>query len=371
MTHTSRGNGSGSLLLTGGTGFLGRHLLPLLAGWNRPILVLCRPGSEARFLEARARAEAAVPGSGARIEPLIGDLAVADLGLSEGTRARVVAAVDEVFHLGALTDAGAGREALIATNLEGTDHVLELARGIRHFQRFHFVSSFEVSGDHPHTFLEDQLFVNQRFVSDRALSKFRAEAAVRKNAAILPVTIYRPAALVGDSRTGEMPRLDGPYLLFEAIRRLRGISALLPFFGPGGDHFVQMVPVDYAAQALASIAGRERRRGANFALADPRPPTYFEFYGMVRERMGLPRPRFGLPVQPLRRALALPLAAVVLRQALRVAGIPPAVLDYVHPGALHDTSNTEALLRGSGISCPRVRDYFDRIFAYYVSHLAS
>jgi nucleoside-diphosphate-sugar epimerase len=255
-------------------------------------------------------------------------------------------------------------------NLHGTDHLLELARGIRRLRRFHFVSSFEVSGDYEHTFYEDQLFVNQRFASNRALSKFRAEAAVRKNAALLPVTIYRPGAIVGDSKTGEMPRLDGPYLVFEALRRLHRLASVIPLFGPGGDHFVQMVPVDFVATAIAAIALRERRRGTCFTLTDPRPPTYFELSGMICERMGLRRPRFGLPLRPLRRALAVPFAARALGRVLEATGIPPGVLEYLHPGALHDSTNTETILAGTGISCPRVADYLDRIWDHYVTHLA-
>lgn len=277
--------------------------------------------------------------------------------------------MDEIFHLAALTDASASREALTAVNVEGTDRVLELARAMPRLARLHFVSSFEVSGDHPHTFFEDQLFVNQRFAGDRALSKFRAEAAVRKNAALLPTTIYRPGALVGHSRTGEAPRLDGPYLLLELLRRLKRMGALA-LLGPGGDHFVQMVPVDYVADALAAIAARERRRGGTFALTDPRPPTYFEFFGMACARMGIARPRFALPLGPLRRALALPLATKTLGRLLGRAGLSPGVLAYLHPGALHDTANTESILSGTGISCPPVRDYFDRLYDYYSSHLA-
>jgi thioester reductase-like protein len=371
MPPRAREVGTGAILVTGGTGFLGSQLLAEIAAWKRPLWVLARKGSEERLEAVRARAEAAVPGAARLIEAVPGDLTEPDLGLSAEARQRLLREVDEIFHIGGLVDGDASREALVSVNLEGTDRVLDLARQVRSLHRLHFVSCSEVAGDYAHIFHEDQLFVNQRFASDRALSKFRAEAAVRKNAPLLPITIYRPGPLVGHSVTGEMPRVDGPYLLLETLRRLRSVSSALPVFGPGGDHFVQMVPVDYVVRAIAAIAQRERRRGSTFTLTDPRPLTYFEFVGLACGRLGLRRPRFGVPLQPLRRALTFPLAASMLGRLLRTAGMPSAVLGYIQAGALHETSNTEAILRGTGISCPRVADYFDRIFEYYLRYLVN
>ena len=128
-------------LVTGGTGFLGRHLLErLLRRPDATVHVLVREASTGRL----AALAAGMPG-GERISPLVGDLSLDGLGLTAARRKRL-GRVDHVVHLAALYDLTADDEANHQTNVEGTRRIVELAAALR-AGCLHHVSSVAVAGE--------------------------------------------------------------------------------------------------------------------------------------------------------------------------------------------------------------------------------
>src|SRR5689334_24467646 len=116
------------VLVTGWRGFIGRQLVARLAPRLDPVrdrlLLLTR---EQHRDAARAEAEALGP----HAELLEGDVTSIHLGLSGAEYKRATAQVTELWHLAGLYDLAADREAIRAVNVEGTRHVLELARAAR------------------------------------------------------------------------------------------------------------------------------------------------------------------------------------------------------------------------------------------------
>ncbi|MCW2777477.1 MAG: Male sterility C-terminal domain, partial [Frankiales bacterium] len=190
--------------VTGATGFLGRRLLErLLRRPDATVSVLVRASSKARLEAELARLE-----GGERVTPLVGDLAAEGLGLSAQDRA-ALQGVDHVVHLAALYDMTASDERNRAVNIDGTRRAVELADEVG-AGVFHHVSSVAVAGEHPGRFTEEMFSEGQHLPSPYHATKFEAERIVREDGRT-PWRVYRPAVVVGDSRTGEMDKIDGPY----------------------------------------------------------------------------------------------------------------------------------------------------------------
>ncbi|MGI9206836.1 MAG: SDR family oxidoreductase, partial [Rhodococcus sp. (in: high G+C Gram-positive bacteria)] len=227
-------------LVTGGTGFLGRQVLARLLA-TRPdaeVHVLVRRGSVTK-LEALADS---LPG-GARLHALIGDLTASELGLEPGT----IPQADHILHLGAIYDLTAGDEQTV-TNVDGTHAVIALARQLD--ATLHHVSSIAVAGDHRGTFTENDFDLGQHFPTPYHRTKFEAEKAVRGSD--MRWRTYRPSAIVGDSVTGAIDKIDGPYFFFPALARLGALPSGLPLVVPDLVD-TNLVPVDYVAAAIVEL----------------------------------------------------------------------------------------------------------------------
>ncbi len=346
-------------LVTGGTGFLGRHVLARLLE-TRPdaeVHVLVRRESLAKF-DALA---GTLPG-GARLQALIGDLTSSDLGLEPET----IPEVEHVIHLGAIYDQTAGDEQA-STNVDGTENVIELARRLD--ATLHHVSSIAVAGDHSGTFTENDFDLGQRFPTPYHRTKFEAEHAVRKSD--IRWRIYRPSAIVGDSVTGAIDKIDGPYFFFPALARLGALPSGLPLIVPDlGD--TNLVPVDYVAAALVELVHRPHLDRRTFHLVSPRPQPLREVFAAFASAAGAPIPVATVPgslVRPLLSSTALPGLDAIRRVALDRLGIPPVMLDHLTLPTVFDDKRTREALRGSDITVPELAEYAPALWGYWREHL--
>src|SRR5437764_4889554 len=213
-------------LVTGATGFLGRHLVErLLARDDAEVLVVVRRQSLAK-LDAAA---AAWPANG-RLSPVVGDLTEPLLGLSNADRDRLRGQVDHVVHLAAVYDMTADEETDRSVNIGGTQEALAAAADLQ-AGCFHHVSSVAVAGDYDGRFTESMFDEGQRLPSAYHRTKFEAERLVRAQHD-LPWRVYRPAIVVGHSRTGAMDKVDGPYYFFPAIAMLAELPSAMPLVAP-------------------------------------------------------------------------------------------------------------------------------------------
>ena len=336
--------------VTGATGFIGRRLVErLLAKRQGKVYVLVRESSKGRLEDLIERWTVVAGASAAeRVEPVIGDLRRPLLGVEREQVAELRGKVDHFFHLAAVYDMTAPAERNTAVNVGGTTHAVELARAID-AKRLHHVSSIAVAGTYQGIFDEKMFDEGQRLPSPYHRTKFESERIVREQPYV-PWRVYRPGIVVGDSQTGEMDKIDGPYYFFKAIQRLR---QLLPEWVP----LVGARPRPHERRA-GRLGGRRARahrprarpRRQAFHLTDPRPQRVDELineFAARRARAALRGQHRQTPDRPAaevaaRARDALPPFKQVTDVALRELGIPREVLAHMELVPRFDTHDSPA-----------------------------
>jgi thioester reductase-like protein len=364
--------------VTGATGFIGRRLIEQLLDHRQgKVYVLVRESSQGRLDELIER-WAAVAGADVekRVVPIIGDLRRPLLGVEQPRVEELRGKIDHFVHLAAIYDMTAPEEQNTAVNVGGTTHAVELARALD-AGRLHHVSSIAVAGTYAGTFTEDMFDEGQRLPSAYHRTKFESERIVREQPYV-PWRVYRPGIVVGDSQTGEMDKIDGPYYFFKAIQRAR---QLLPEWTPlvGMDlGNTNVVPVDWVANALAHIMHEPDLDGQAFHLTDPRRQRVAELINELAQAAHAPRIAVSLdkrltdplPRWPLALMLQLPPWRQAKSLALRELGIPQEVLGHMELKPRFDTRAAGRALAGSPLELPPpLHEYAARLWDYWEREL--
>jgi len=347
-------------VVTGGTGFIGRRVVSRLLekSPDDEVGVLVRRQSLARF-------ERLAADRGERVKPLVGDLTAAELGLSAATVSEL-GDVEHVVHCAAIYDITAPERDQRAANVDGTRSVIALARHLG--ATLHHVSSIAVAGTFRGDYTEGDFDVGQDLPTPYHRTKFEAEMLVRGEPG-LRYRIYRPAVVVGDSRTGEMDKIDGPYYFFGVLARLAKLPSFTPIALPDSGR-TNIVPVDYVVDALVELMHKPDRDGQTFHLTSPANIGLRGIYRGLADAAGLPPLRARLP-----RAMARPLFKVrgrtkVLRNmAVTQLGIPAEVLDVGDLAPTFVSDDTRQALRGTGIELPEFSSYAPNLWRYWAKHL--
>ena len=351
-----------TIVFTGFPGFLGSELLPRILAREPDSAAVCIV--QRRFLplarERLATLETRDPSLRGRVRLAEGDITEANLGLrdADGLKPRV----SSIYHLAALYDLSVARDIAMRVNVQGTERVLHFAAQCALLERLHYVSTCYVSGRHRGVFHESDLDVGQTFNNHYEETKYLAEVAVRRMMrAGMPVTIYRPSIVVGDSVTGETQKYDGPYFALQWLLRQKRV-AVMPVIGRPGDTEFNVVPRDFVIDAITWLSGLPRSRGATYALADPQPLTVDEILRTMAEFTERTMVRVPLPLGMAKWSIErMPGVYELLR-------IPSSAVDYfVHP-TRYDTSAATAALGTSAIVCPRFTDYAPALVRFMRAH---
>jgi NAD(P)-dependent dehydrogenase (short-subunit alcohol dehydrogenase family) len=354
--------------VTGATGFIGRNLVQRLLKREGTVYALVRAGSRGRLEELRT----SFGPDGARVVPIAGDLAQPGLGVSEEDLLTLRGEVDHFFHLAAIYDMTAGAEAQEIANVEGTRHAVELAGAIE-AGCFHQISSIAVAGLYKGEWREDMFEEAEQLDTHPYFrTKHESERVVREECS-RPWRVYRPGIVVGDSRSGEIDKVDGPYYGFKLLQQMRRVlPTWLPTIGVEGGE-INIVPVDYVADAIDYIAHKPGLDGQAFSLTDPNPKTAGEMINLFARAADAPQARLRLDSGVTEPATSLirtgmrlfPPAKRAAKIGLDQLGIPAGVLSYFSYPTHFDSSNAEAALAGSGISVPPLETYADRVWDYW------
>jgi thioester reductase-like protein/short-subunit dehydrogenase involved in D-alanine esterification of teichoic acids len=347
-------------VVTGGTGFIGRRVVSQLLARSEDaeVWALVRRESLTRF-------ERLAVDWGDRAKALVGDLTAESLGLSDEAVAEL-GHVDHLVHCGAIYDITADENSQRAANVEGTRAVIGLARRLD--ARLHHVSSIAVAGSYHGEFTEDDFDVAQDLPTPYHQTKFEAELLVR-SAAGLRYRVYRPAVVVGDSRTGEMDKIDGPYYFFGLLAKLAVLPKFTPIVLPDTGR-TNIVPVDYVVDAVVHIMHADGRDGQTFHLTAPKTIGLRGIYRGVAKAAGLPPLRGSLPgatTKPFLRVSGR--AKVVRNMAATQLGIPGEILDVVDLLPTFTSENTDEALRGTPIAVPDFASYAPKLWRYWAEHL--
>ena len=254
--------------VTGATGFIGRNLVEHLLEREGTIYVLVREGSKGRLEELRSRWGA----DENRVVGIVGDLSQPRLGVSDEDISKLTGDVDHLFHLAAIYDMKADAESQQVANIDGTRHMVELAEAVD-AGCVHMVSSIAAAGLYPGVWREDMFEEAVNLDTDPYFRTKHDSEGIVRNECTRPWRVYRPGIVVGDSETGEMDKVDGPYYFFKLIRRIRNaVPQWLPMAGIEGRQ-INIVPVDFVVKALDHIAHKPGLDGRAFHLTDPNAMT--------------------------------------------------------------------------------------------------
>ncbi len=357
--------------VTGATGFIGRNLVELLLEREGAIFVLVREGSKGRLEELRSRWGT----DEHRVVGIAGDLTKPRLGISDADVERLRGEIDHLFHLAAVYDMTADAETQRVANVEGTRNMVELAESVD-AGHVHMVSSIAAAGLYRGTWREDMFDEAEDLDTHPYFRTKHDSESIVRNECARPWRVYRPGIVVGHSETGEMDKIDGPYYFFKLIRRLRNaIPQWMPMLGIEGRE-INLVPVDYVAEAMDHLAHLDGLDGRAFHLTDPSPRTAGEVIDIFARAAHAPQssarvPAGALePVVPLLKGLTkLPPMGLALDSVLSDFGIPRSVLTYVNYPTRFDSRQTQAALSGTGIRVPPLEAYADKLWDYWERHL--
>ncbi len=357
--------------VTGGTGFIGRFLVANLLKRGDPVYILVRKGSQKKLAALREEWGA----SEKQVVAIIGDLAKPLLGVAEGDLKKLGGKVKHVFHLAAIYDLTASAEEQERANVEGTRHVVEFAQAVQ-AGCFHHVSSIAAAGLYEGTFREDMFEEAEELDHPYFRTKHDSEGIVRKECK-RPWRIYRPGFVVGHSRTGYIDKIDGPYYFFKLIQRMREmLPAWVPTIGIEGGR-INIVPVDFVADALDFLAHKKGLDGKCFHLTDPDPHRIGEVLNIFARAAHAPQMTmrvnarmFGFIPAPILYGIGS-LAPIkrMIRAVLKDLGIPKDVFQFVNWPTRYDSREATKALKGSGVAVPQLDTYAANLWDYWERHL--
>ncbi len=358
--------------VTGATGFIGKRLVKkLLERKGAVVYFLIRQESEGKVKALREYWGA----STARVIPVFGDLTSKKLGVAADQIKALKGQIDHFYHLAAVYDLSADAESQVAVNIDGTRNTVEFAKAID-AGHFHHVSSIAAAGLYEGVFREDMFDEAENIDHPYFMTKHESEKIVRKEAKGA-WTVYRPAMVVGDSQTGEMDKIDGPYYFFKVIQRMRELlPKWMPMVGLEGGR-INIVPVDFVVNALDHISHTKAIAKKCFHLVDPVGYRVGDVLDTFSRAAHAPKMNvfvnaalLGFIPKSVKKGL-MGLAPVrrIRKAVMKDLGLPDDMLTFLNYPTRFDCRETLAALKGTDISCPKLDSYAWRIWDYWERHL--
>ncbi len=345
-----------SLIFTGFPGFIGRRLLKaLVREFDYPDVYLIVEPSRVND----ARAEVSTFHDADRYHILMGDITQKMFGLDPETVSRISSGVRHFFHLAAVYSLSVGWERGYLVNVVGTENVVDFVSRLTGLERFVYFSTAYVAGKLTGTVYEDELAEPDGFKNHYEHTKFLAEQVVRRLQDAVPTTIIRPAIVIGDSKTGETDKFDGPYFVMIFMKRYPSFLPL-PYIGKGHAE-VNLIPVDFLVDATVALTASDKAAGRTFHVVDPNPSTARELYRIFSLKIRGKEPSGEIPLWMVKSALRF-------RFIAKKFGVPPEALPYFEHDVHFDATNTLEILKPLGITPPHITDYIDPIVEFFLNH---
>ncbi|HRX69678.1 MAG: SDR family oxidoreductase [Candidatus Competibacteraceae bacterium] len=358
--------------VTGASGFIGRRLVEkLLQRQDSTVyyLILERELPIVETLRERWGQNAD------RTVPILGDLTQPRLGVADSDVARLKGQIDHLFHLAAIYDLKASAEVQEKVNIQGTRHVVAFAETVE-VGCFHLTSSIAAAGLYEGVFREDMFDEAEALDNPYYRTKHESEGIVRRECS-QPWRVYRPGAVVGDSRTGEMDKIDGPYYFFKLIQKVRNLlPPWMPMIGIEGGR-LNLVPVNFIVDALDHIAHQPGLDSQCFHLVDPKPHRVGDILNLFARSAHAPEMTlrfnalmFAFVPEIIKTGLSqLKPVRRIKNQILKDLGIPADVLGLINYPTRFDCRQTLKALEGTDIAVPPLETYAWKLWDYWERHL--
>jgi len=367
--------------VTGATGFIGKRLVKaLLARKGSTVHFLVRPGSEGK-LAALYELWGLSGSAKSRAVPVTGDLTAKKLGVAPDVIKALKGHVDAVYHLAAVYDLSADAESQVEVNIDGTRNMVDFAKAVD-AGHVHHVSSIAAAGLYEGVFREDMFEEAEGLDHPYFMTKHESEKIVRKECKV-PWTVYRPALVVGDSKTGEMDKIDGPYYFFKLIQRMRQIlPPWLPSVGIEGGR-INIVPVDFVVQCIDFISHVSLKdpktdiKGKAFHLVDPQGYRVGDVLDIFSKAAHAPKMNLFvnaallgfIPKSVKKGMMAMAPVRRIRAAVMKDLGLPDDMFTFINFPTRYDRRELDAVLKGSGIECPKLGDYAWVLWDYWERHL--
>ncbi len=358
--------------VTGASGFIGRRLVEkLLRRGTGTVYYLILESQLPMVEQLRQRWGDAAD----RAVPIIGDLTRPRLGVADADIVRLKGDIGHLFHLAAVYDLKASAELQEKVNVEGTRHAVAFAETIE-AGCFHLTSSIAAAGLYEGVFREDMFEEAEELEHPYYRTKHESEGIVRRECS-RPWRVYRPGIVVGDSRTGEMDKIDGPYYFFKLIQKLRKLlPPWVPVVGIEGGR-QNLVPVNFVVDAMDHIAHLDGLDGQCFHLVDPNPLRVGDILNLFARAAHAPQMTlrinalmFAFVPQLIKAGLAqMKPVRRIKEQILKDLGMPPDVMRFVNYPTRFDCRETLKALKGTDIAVPPLDTYAWRLWDYWERHL--
>jgi thioester reductase-like protein len=348
-----------TIFMTGFPGFIASRLLERRADVDVFAYLLVQPEFVEKAMAEIERIAAATNMPLENFALIEGDITKTDLGISEDDLETLRNEVTDIFHLAAVYDLAVEKDVAFAVNLDGTKNVNAFAASVKELKRYNYISTCYVAGKRTGRILENELEHDAGFRNHYEETKYLAELEVEKLKDQLPVTIFRPSVVVGESQTGETAKYDGIYYLIKYLMMAPGLLRLINVGNP--EVRLNLVPVDFVVDGIVALSADERANGKTIALADPQPLATAELFDLISENLSGKRSAIKPPAKLVKAFLDSPISPPL-------TGLPHSGVPYFFLDQTYDTALADELLSAHNITCPRFSDYADNLLDFVQKH---
>ena len=363
-----------TILLTGASGFIGTQIARyFLEDEEIVVLALVRASNDS---EAKRKLEREwwdwpelINSIGSRIEVVRGDVCLPNLGLSDSEYAAISQRVTHIVHTAADWRL-ISLEELRKTNVQGTANVIELAKKAhKHhgLERFSHISTAYVAGGRTGLVPEDALTDEFGFFTGYEQSKFEGELLVQALKAELPISVFRPSMVVGDSQTGAIKTFNTFY--FPLRLYLIGKTRILPV---KSSLKINIIPVDYVAKSIVKLTFDSEAKGLTFHLVAnyeslqtlSKLLDYVQDWAKSKLNVNLPKPIcIGMSSSSMKKFLRI--QRVFQKKNQRTTNALISIAPYFSENRRLDRSNVDKLL---GNYEPNWAEILPHLLEYAVYH---
>jgi len=369
-----------SIFLTGSTGLVGGNLLPLLLK-DTDISKLYLLVRGKNYTDAREKVYRTIKKTfrgfdaqlvNDKVEIFLGDVSSENLDFSNNDYKFISEKATHIIHSAANVSFLQSDESARKVNYHGTKNVMKLAFAANsngNLKRVAYVSTAYVFGNQSGTFFEDQSYKGSSFANSYERSKSEADSYVRSLFNELPLTIFRPSIIVGNSYNGVTTAFNVLYVPLELIFR-----GLLNFIPGHKNTLMDVVPVDFVVNSISKIFFNNNDSiGSIFHLTSGKNNsiTAGEIIELAMAYAKQTNDEYAYNNISKVKFVSLNayhvLKNFVHGSAQKLYNAMEIFAPYLSVKRLFDNHNTEKALKNTGITIPSFKDFYYNLFDYCVS----